>query len=176
MAWDKTQPKNTTKIRNLGEVIRPNWDAIETADSTFIPEAMNLADRDVAVPGTVNPTAIADTIILYSKQDASSKPQLYTIDPDSVITKLTGGSLTAALPGKLVLPNGLTFIWGFGTASTTMTTKAFDLSGFATNCYHISGNCSGGTVSIGFDLVDKTNYKVAAASGTPNYYYFAIGN
>lgn len=175
MAWDKSQPQNTTKIRNLGEVIRPNWDAIETADSTFIPQALNLADRDAAGLAS-DPTALADTIIAYSKQDASSKPQLFMIDPDSVVTQLTGGSLTAATPGKLVLPNGLTFIWGFGTASTTMTTKSFDLSGFANNCFHISGNCSGGTVSIGFDLVSKTQYKVAGASGTPNYYYFAIGN
>lgn len=93
MAFDKTQPQNTTKLRNLGVVIRPNWDAIETADSTFIPEALNLADRTAA--GIANdPTAIADSVILYSKQDGSGNPQSFAIDPSSNIYQLTGNSFT----------------------------------------------------------------------------------
>lgn len=176
MSWDKTQPTDTTKLRNLGVVIRPNWEAIETADSTFIPEALNLADRTAA--GLANdPTAIADTVILYSKQDASGDPQAYVIDPSSVITKLTGGSLTAAASGKLVLPNGLTFIWGSGTATGTFVTKSFDVSGFANNCFHVSGSGNGNTNSFGFTVVSKTQYSVKhSGSGAQAYFYFAIGN
>jgi len=176
MSWDKTQPTDTTKLRNLGTVIRPNWDAIETADSTFIPEALNLTDR-TAAGLAVDPTAIADAMIAYSKQDASGNPQLYAIDPSSVITKLTGGSLTAASPGKLVLPNGLTFIWGTGTATTSFITKNFDLSGFANNCFHISGSANGNTNAIGFTISSKTQYTVKHnGSGSQSYFYFAIGN
>ena len=165
MAWDKTQPQGSTKIRNLGDVITPNWDAIETADDTFKPEGLNL-DKNA-----VDRTAIADAIVMYNKAN-----ELYAIDPSSVITKLTGGSLTAASPGKIVWPNGLTMIWGTGTASTAWVTKNFDLTGFATNCFHISGSAKGATVTIGFDIVSKTQYKVKASSVTPAYYYFAIGN
>jgi len=175
MAFDKTQPQGSTKIRNLGDVITPNWDAIETADSTFLPQALNLADRD-ALAIASDPTAIADAVIAYCKQDAAGKPQGYVIDPDSVITKLTGGTLTAASPGKIVLPNGLTMIWGTGTASTAWVTKSFDLTGFATNCFHVSGSAKGATAAIGFDIVSKTQYKVKASASTPAYYYFAIGN
>lgn len=164
-AWDKTKPENTSKIRNLGVEIRPNWEAIESADATFKPKGLNL-DKN-----TVDSTAIADSMILYNKNN-----QLYAIDPTSVITKLSGGSLTAAATGKVVLPNGLTFIWGTGTASTAFVTKSFGLSGFSNNCFHISGSANGSTSTIGFAIVSKTQYKVKCDSGTPGYFYFAIGN
>lgn len=175
MAWDKSKPTNSEKIRELGEVIRPNWDAIETADSTFKPQALNLDDR-TALGIANDPTALADTAILYSKQDGDGDPQAYVIDPSSVITQLTGGSLTAASPGKLILPNGFTMIWGTGNATTAFVTKNFDLTGFNNNCFHISGSASGGTKSIGFQLVSKTQYKVKCDSATSAYFYFAIGN
>lgn len=91
MAWDATQPQGSTKIRNLGNVITPNWDAIETADSTFLPQGLNFADRDViAPPISSDPTAIADVVIAYSKQNGAGKPQGYAIDPDNSISHLTG--------------------------------------------------------------------------------------
>jgi len=93
MVWDKTLPSNTSKIRNIGVEVRPNWDAIESGDSTLKPQAINLADRTPLVAPN-DPTAIAASVILYSKQDASAKPQVFGIDPDSVITQLTGISPT----------------------------------------------------------------------------------
>ena len=174
MAWDKSKPTDTTKLRNLGTVIRPNWDAIESADATFIPEALNLADR-TALGVANDPTALADTVILYSKQDGAGKPQAYAIDPDSVISKLTGGSFTAASPGKYVAPNGFTVIWGTGNADTTWTNKNLDLTGFTTSCLHVSGSANGSTKAIGFQLVSNTQYKVKCDSGTSTYFYYAIG-
>jgi len=87
MTWNITSPTDTTKLRNLGVEIRPHWEAIETADSTFKPQALNLADR-TALGIDNDPTAIADTIILYSKQDGAGKPQAYAIDPDSGIAQV----------------------------------------------------------------------------------------
>lgn len=98
MAWDKTQPTNTTTLRNLGTVIRPNWNAIETADSTFKPEAFNLLNRTPAtVP--IDPVAIANTVIVYCKEDSSGNPQFYAIDPSSNIYQLTGDSFTETTNG-----------------------------------------------------------------------------
>lgn len=99
MVFDKTQPTNTTKLRNLGVVVRPNWDAIESADSTFIPEALNLADRTAGVIVPTDPTAIADTMIFYSKQDGSGNAQIFAIDPSSNIYQLTGNSYTETVNG-----------------------------------------------------------------------------
>ena len=97
-SFDKTEPTDTTKLRNLGKVIRPNWVAIEEGDSTFKPQALNLADRNAAGLAP-NPTAIADTVILYSKQDGAGKPQLYSIDPDSNIFDFTGNKVTEGVNG-----------------------------------------------------------------------------
>ena len=98
MAFEKTEPTDTTKLRNLGTVIRPNWEAMVTADSTFMPEALNLADR-TALGVANDPTALVDSVIAYSKQDGAGKPQAYTIDPDSVISQLTGGSTSSSVNG-----------------------------------------------------------------------------
>ena len=175
-AFDKTQPTNTTKLRNLGVVIRPNWDAIETADSTFIPEALNLTDRTAA--GLANdPTAIADAMIAYSKQDGSGNPQLYAIDPSSTVTKLTGGSSTQASNGKLLLPNGLTLIWGSLAITASWVTYAFPGAfTFATNHFSISGNAKGSTSAIGFDSLTTTGFNAKSSSGTPTITFMAIGN
>lgn len=95
MAWDAAEPQDTTKIRNLGVVIRPNWVAIEEADTTFQPKGINFTNRTVSGP-TDDPTADATSVIVYSKEDASSNPQLYAIDPSSNITQITGyGSIMA---------------------------------------------------------------------------------
>jgi len=97
-AWDKSQPQDTTKLRRLGIVTRPNWEAIESADATFLPQALNLADRNAAgVPA--DPTAIPKSVILYSKQDGAGKPQLYSIDPDSNIFAFTGNKVTEGVNG-----------------------------------------------------------------------------
>lgn len=88
MAFDKTQPTDTTKIRNLGVVIRPNWVAIEEADSTFQPYAINLTDRDAAALAS-NPTAIATAYIPYCKQDGSGNPEYFGIDASSNVIQFS---------------------------------------------------------------------------------------
>lgn len=90
MTWDRTQPENTTKLRNVGNVIRPNWEAIELADSTFQPEAINFTDRTVAgVPN--NPVAITDAYISFSKTDAAGNTELFGIDESSNVIQFSYG-------------------------------------------------------------------------------------
>jgi hypothetical protein len=176
MVWDKAEPQNTTKLRNLGIVIRPNWDAIEDGDATFKPVALNLNNRTpLAVPN--DPTAIAETVILYTKDDASGNPQLNAIDQSSTITKLTGGSSTQSTNGKLLLPNGLTLIWGNVSITSSWVTYAF--SGaftFATAGFSITGNGNGSTSAIGFQNLTTTGFDAKASSGSPSITYIAIGN
>lgn len=112
MAFDRTQPTNNTKIRNLGNVIRPNWEAIEDADTTFKVKALNFANR-TALGIAVNPTAIASTEILYSKSDASGNTQLYMIDPASRITQLSVSvAPLSAANGYTWLAGGMLLQWG----------------------------------------------------------------
>ena len=137
MVFDKTQPQGSTKIRNLGDVITPNWDAIETGDSTFLPQALNLADRDSLAIAS-DPTAIADSVILYSKQNAAGKPQAYAIDPDSVISPLTGGSFTEAASGHLLMPNGFKINWGVIASNGSTAVSTTFQSAFTSAVYSIT--------------------------------------
>lgn len=90
MAFDKTQPTDTTKIRNLGTVIRPNWDAIETADSTFKPYAINLQNR-TPLGVSNDPATIADSSIIYVKDDGAGNPELYSKDGSGNIIQMSEG-------------------------------------------------------------------------------------
>jgi len=90
MAFDKTQPTDTTKIRNLGVVIRPNWVAIEEGDSTFRPQAINLQNR-TPLAASNDPATIADTSIFYVKDDGAGNPETYNKDGSGNIMQFTEG-------------------------------------------------------------------------------------
>ena len=179
MVWDKTKPQDSTKIRNLGNVITPNWDAIESAADTFMPQAINFADRTpLGVPS--DPAVLAATVKLYSKQDTASKPQLYAIDPDSVKTQLTGFTVTnTGTNYGIKLPWGVTMNWGkytltAGTAETGLLTFKVP---FATQ-QSITFTQAGGTAStLGATAFTATQFKIkrSSSAGALTVYYFAIG-
>ncbi len=115
MAWDTLQPTNTTKIRNLGVVIRPNWAAIQTADSSFTPDGLNFKNRTTAtVP--IDPAAIATAYIAYCKESAAGFPELYGVDASSNIVQLTEQGRMGGPSTNVTLNN-----FKFGTDATTYT-------------------------------------------------------
>lgn len=98
MAFDKTQPTDTTKVRNLGTVIRPNWVAIEEGDSSFRAYALNYQNR-TPLGVSNDPATIADTYILYEKDDGAGNPELFGKDGSGNIMQMSeagrvGGSST----------------------------------------------------------------------------------
>jgi len=82
MAFDPSKPADDEKIRNLGTVIRANWQGIEQAESSFKPYALNFVDRNTIGGGVpAQPAKIAGTGQLYSKQNgASTKVELFYLD------------------------------------------------------------------------------------------------
>jgi len=126
MAFDATEPTDTTKIRNLGTVIRPNWTAIQTADSSFKPNAINFTDRTVASIA-VNPTAIADAYIAYCKTDASGNSELFGINDLSGVIQFTRGIPTLTAAGNIFLPGGVLIQWKTQVA-TSDTIQTFDVT------------------------------------------------
>jgi hypothetical protein len=93
MAFDKTLPNNATKIRNYPTVLQDNFKGIQEGDSTFIMQQINVADRTAGAILPETPAAIADTMLLFSKNDGSNT-ELYTRDPDgNIIQVTTEGSL-----------------------------------------------------------------------------------
>lgn len=180
MAWDAAEPQDTTKIRDLGTVIRPNWVAIEEADSTFKPDALNLDNRTVAgLP--VNPTAIANAFIMYSKSDGAGNTQLYGIDPSSNVIQFTKGAVTNSSAGTSYLPGGVIVKWGsdaFGASASKAVTfgSAFPSSVYGVWCTPItSTNVSTNVIAVEtVGVAGFTAYRTAT-SGVVSFYYLALG-
>lgn len=174
MAWDISEPQDTTKIRDLGTVIRPNWVAIDQAESTFTPIAFNFANR-TPDPAANDPAAIADTYILYCKDDSGGDPELFGIDESSNIIQFTNGAPTAANPGSVFLPGGLIMKWGSATVGSGVTAIAYS-SAFPNNVYSIvlqSINTATSTYSYGANALVGITLNASAAL---TYHYIAIGD
>lgn len=115
MAWDNTKPTNTEKIRNLGTVIRANWEAIEENDTGVKATSLNqwavhLVDRST-IGGSNTPTAIADVGILYCRT-ISGANQLFFENENGAETQLTFATAPSiGANGYTVLPGGVTLQW-----------------------------------------------------------------
>lgn len=171
MAFDVTLPADTTKIRNLGTVIRPNWVAIQDGESTFKPKAVNFNNRTVSGPSN-NPTAIADTFILFSKQDAAGNPELYGINQSSNVIQLTRGTPTVAASGSTFLPGGVLLVWATSSAATGSTITVAGL----TTIYSIVANTNVANAAPSISVYDVVGnaFKVRNP-GTNSFYYQVIG-
>ena len=96
MAFDKTKPAQAEKIRDLGTVIRPNWEAIQEGQDSFRPQRINFIDRTADGITPEDPVGIANTLIMYCKEDVAGVAQIYVINESSVISQLTGNGTVKA--------------------------------------------------------------------------------
>lgn len=179
MAWDPAEPQDTTKLRNAPGVIRANWVAIEDADSTFQPVALNLTNRTVSGPSN-DPTAISDAFVLYCKEDASGTPLLYGIDENSVVYQLVN-TFTAGANGSITFPGGIIMKWGTATVPPSSSTVAVTFAtAFPTNLFSVvvtPSNSSGGNpwTTTSQSVTGFTISAGVSGSARP-YQYIAIGN
>lgn len=166
MVWDQTQPTDTTKIRNLGIVIRPNWQAIQEGDSTFKPYALNFDNRTPL--GVANdPTAIADSYIMYCKDDGSGNAEMFGIDENSLISQFTSTDRTLAQTGYTLLPPGFLLQWGrdtmTGSSSTITFPKAFSSTAWVVTNTPYSNTVTGSTPKpFGVTNITATTFDATA--------------
>lgn len=186
--WSATDPTDTEKIRLLGQVIRPNWNAIETADSSFLPQAINFKNRTPSIV-PINPAAIADSLIAFSKDDASSVAQLFSINENSEIEQLTGNLssntlnkgggtyYTYKIPGALgiILKFGQCNSNTYGSGGTEVEFAAGDH--FPTNNLGVILSVSS-TASITYsaDTLTTAGFQAYNSNGSLTSYFFAWGN
>lgn len=180
MAWVITEPTDTTKIRNLGIVIRPNWVAIQNADSTFKPLGLNFNDRTVA-GAPVDPTAIADAYIMYCKTDTAGNSELFGINETSGIIQFTRGVPTIGTSGSIFIPGGLIMKWG--QVSMTGTSQAFNFAGgaFPTNALMVNAspfNSTAGNARWWVSTWGATTFTLATSASVTNAFftYIAVGS
>lgn len=184
MAWDLTQPTDTTKIRNLGTVIRPNWVAIAQAQASFLPWAINFADRTVAGTSS-DPAAIADAFIMYSKTDGAGNSELFGINENSAVMQFTRGAPLNQQNGSSFLPGGMILKWGIFSMGAGITTADvnFPNGAFPTSVYSlvITGTTANSLNTAGVDL-SNTNltkfraFRSASPASNQSYFYFVMGN
>ena len=169
MAWDTLQPTNTTKIRNLGVVIRPNWAAIQTADATFTPDAFNFKNRTPSVV-PIDPAAIATAYITYCKEDSAGNPELFGISAASEVVQFTkAGRLGVATQGV----NALNFImdstsFTYGKNQMIVASGNFSAVGALLQGVNMTASSHPGTgsyvISVNADVLLNSGYQVIATA------------
>ena len=101
MAWDSGKPTDQQKIRSLGTVIRPNWDAIEQGDIVGTSDmlrqySLQLRNRnDAAV--VVDPVTQGETFYLYSKEDGGGVAEGYFRDAAGNIVQISNDGKIGSL-------------------------------------------------------------------------------
>jgi hypothetical protein len=158
-------PNNASKIRNYPTLLQNNFRGIEIGDATFKIWQANFPQRNLLPgPPTDDPAALADTSIIYAKEDPAiaGKTELFAIDPDSDVIQLTqGGSLGSAtttlkcssltVGTNLNSQNALVSAWAI-VASNGVLTKGYGL----TSVQNVNGDY---TLTFTTPLVDA-NYVV----------------
>lgn len=188
MAFLKTEPTDQTKIRNLGEVLRANFVAMQEGDSSYAPWALNFIRRDGEAPSD-DPTQIADNIILYSKDSAAGKSELYAINEDGNSYQMTSGVPINGVNGESFLPgvaNTNKLKWGqFTLAANTETIKYavtggfqdLGLNAFPNNTYAVflTPINSGGIGNFRISTQDANGFTVVSVNGA-SFFVWAIGD
>jgi len=166
MAYDKTQPTDTTKIRNLGVVIRPNWVAIEDGDDTFRPLAVNLQNRTPSASPN-DPVLLADTSKLYCKDDGSGVAETFDMDAAGNIIQMTeAGKLGSQNTG--IYTNSISFDGGTSAFTKILQPSGWLISNSAGVLQSGSGDLtvsrdSAGLYTIGFVVAPATTTFVGFA-------------
>jgi hypothetical protein len=183
MGFDPANPTDTEELRRVGTVIRPNWVAIQQADPTFKPYAVNLDNRtELAIAD--DPTAIADTFIMYSKDASTTTPslteaELFGINENGNIIQFTMGLPVRASTGNSFFPGTSAGVIKTAWGNITMTTSPSSTvtPGFATLYQYYMTVVGNVTNNFAVEAVGSTGFRFIRGSGTSSTIirWFAIG-
>lgn len=112
MTFDPSQPQDITKLRNAPALIRNNFQAIQSGDSSFSMNAVNIANRDTNNLSS-DPSPIENNVILYCKTSSSGNSDLYVLTPNNNPVQLTSATPEISnLRGSTTLLGGVKLCWG----------------------------------------------------------------
>ncbi|NGX36868.1 MAG: hypothetical protein K1000chlam2_00013 [Chlamydiae bacterium] len=163
MAFVVGEPADTTLIRDLGVVIRPNWAAIESGDSTFKPHALNLQNR-TDLPASNDPATIAGSTIFYVKTASAAAETFMRTGAGTILQLTSGGSIgSTAVPFKvksLAFGSTLTYTQANMVTAKGTVSKTGVGSGLF-NCTTGLTGANSGQVTVTFtNAMANTNYQV----------------
>ncbi len=149
MSFDSAQPADTTKIRNLGLVLRNNFQAMASgfSDTSYAPTALNLTEQ------AGNPGATANLGKVYCKTGPTSgKGELFYQDEDANVVQLTsagkmGSPTTNIIANTISLNNG-----------TTQQSSSFAICGMGIVASNVLADKFGVVSSIYLNVIGSTKY------------------
>lgn len=192
MVWDRTRPTNTERIQNLGNVIRPNWTAIEEASNADADEdklkiwAVNLVDRSQpVVTGPSTPARIGDNVgnnaeagIIYCRNDDDNNELFFldSQDPANEVQLTRDDRIGRVNQGvnasNLWFDEDSTKQVSYGQSQMIIAFGNFNSDGSITaNQLNMTGNAKAGntyTVSVDPDVLTSANYLVMLTSASPD--------
>jgi len=172
MSWNKGLPGNSEKIRNLGIVIRPNWEAIEEGDDVGVSDMLQMRsvqlDNRTGLAANLNPITNAGTHYLYSRDfEVDGTQEAFMKDSAGNIIQLSeDGNLGSTgtnffmnqfafgtSTDRVFNENNMIPAWGFVTSAGALS--------YSQGVASVSGPSSSQyTITLSADVVATTSYIV----------------
>lgn len=171
MAWDTNLPADTTKIRDLGVVIRANNTAIAGGDTSLAPPRWNIANTG----GT--PPATASMVRIYGDNDSAGNAQIFAIDPSSNKSRITSTPIVSSEPiVTITAPAGTTAQIKYNNTYKIFTQGHFTVTGTSYPLFEIIGYLevqnstiiTNGTFTINWPFPFQSNFPISALVTTAN--------
>ncbi len=163
MAWDTNLPADTTKIRDLGVVIRANNTAIAGGDTSLAPPRWNISNS-----GGV-PPASASMVRIYGDNDSAGNAQIFTIDPSSNKSRITSTPIASSQVPVTVTSGGDSATLSYANTYKIFTQGHFTVSGTSYPLFEIIGYIlvtastigNAVNITIPWPFAFQTNYPIS---------------
>jgi hypothetical protein len=174
-------PLSNQRISQTQPLIQDNFLALDDAidnDHVAITDATpskRMLHKQVTFPDVLgaDPAVAGDDGILYTKDNGGGLASLFFKNA-SVVTQLAGLAKNFANPGYANLPGGLQLRWGTASVGGSFTDVNFNAA-FSNNCLAVVATNSGGSVSVGVQLVNASKFQSKSSSGSVSIQYIAVG-
>jgi len=162
MAWDTNLPADTTKIRDLGVVIRANNTAIAGGDTSLAPPRWNISNTGGVPPAT------ASMVRIYGDNDSAGNAQIFTIDPSSNKSRITSTPIVSS-QANVTVGIGGSAVLNYANTYKIFTQGHFTISGTSYPLFEIIGyiNVVSSTIpgsediTIPWPFPFQTNYPIS---------------
>ena len=174
-------PLSNQRISQTQPIILENFQSLDSAiqnDNVAITDATvgnRMLHKQVTFPDVqgADPAVVGNDGVIYTKDNGAGLANLFFSNA-SVVTQLAGLAKNFANPGYANLSGGLQLRWGTASAGGGFGDVNFNAA-FSNNCLAVVATCSGGTVSIGVQLVNASKFQAKSSSGNVSIQYIAVG-
>lgn len=174
-------PQSAQRISQTQPLIQDNFLALDSAiqnDHVAVTDATaskRMLHKQVTFPDPLgaDPAVAGNDGIVYTKDLGGGLGDLFFKNA-SVVTQLSGLAKNFANPGYANLSGGFQVRFGTATAGGSFGDVNFNAA-FSNNCLAVVASCSGGTATIGVQLVNASKFQAKSSGGNVSIQYIAVG-